>query len=155
MTEFRDRGSELQDTFVGKRRPVPISAVLKTGLRHAKSHQVSGSSLLVGSLFCLQNSQKRKALDTNIGGFVSSTSAIDFLKASSLALACYKHLQGTAGGVGACSSVDRLTPMCPRFGWCGTVEKASPECLEPLLAELRRIEKEGGGRGYPIGLQGF
>jgi hypothetical protein len=52
-------------------------------------------SPLVGSSFFLQMPQKRKALDVRVVGFVSSTSAIDFSKASFLALACYKRLQGT------------------------------------------------------------
>jgi hypothetical protein len=50
----------------------------------------------------------------NIGGFVSSTSAVDYPKVSSLALAYFKCLQGTAGGVGESSSVDRLTDV-PEF----------------------------------------
>jgi hypothetical protein len=41
-------------------------------------------------------------------------SAVDYSKASSLALARYKWLQGTAGGVGESSSVDCLTDV-PEF----------------------------------------
>jgi hypothetical protein len=66
----------------------------------SRNEQVSGSSPLVGSLYCLQILQKDKDLGDRVGGFVSSTSAVDHPKASSSALACYKLLQGTAGGVG-------------------------------------------------------
>jgi hypothetical protein len=45
------------------------------------------------------------------GGFVSSTSAVDYPEASSLALACYKCVQGTAGGVGESSGIGRLTDV--------------------------------------------
>ena len=41
-------------------------------------------------------------------------SAVDYPKASPLALACYEWLQGTAGGVGESSSVDCLTDV-PEF----------------------------------------
>ncbi len=41
-------------------------------------------------------------------------SAVDYPKASPLALACYKCVQGTAGGVGESSSVDCLTDV-PEF----------------------------------------
>jgi hypothetical protein len=47
------------------------------GNRLTRNEQVSGSSPLVGSLLYLQNPQKQKASDQNIGGFVSSTSAVD------------------------------------------------------------------------------
>jgi hypothetical protein len=48
--------------------------------------------------------------------FVSrALSAVDYPKASSLALACYKWLQGTAGGVGGSSCIDRLADV-PEFG---------------------------------------
>jgi hypothetical protein len=53
-----------------------------------RNEQVSGSSPLVGSSFLLQIPQKRKALDVHVKGFVSSTSAVDYLKTSSSALAC-------------------------------------------------------------------
>src|SRR5215217_8579839 len=43
-----------------------------------RNEQVSGSSPLVGSLFYLQNPYKRKAHDVGVGGFVSSTSAVDY-----------------------------------------------------------------------------
>src|SRR5918992_1436957 len=43
--------------------------------------------------------------------YVSSTSAVDFPRASSLALALYKWLQGTAGGVSDSSGIDRLTDV--------------------------------------------
>ena len=39
---------------------------------------VSGSSPLVGSLFCLQIPQKGKFPDVGVGDFVSSTSAVDY-----------------------------------------------------------------------------
>jgi hypothetical protein len=77
---------------------------------------VSGSSPLVGSPFYLQNPQKQKAFDQNIGDFVSSTSAVDYPKASSLISVCCKWLQGIAGGVGGSSGMDRLTDM-PGFRW--------------------------------------
>jgi hypothetical protein len=90
--------------------------------------------------FCLQNPQKQETPDDRIGGFVSSTSAVDFPKASYLALGCYKRLQGTEGGVGASSGVDPLTDMpevrlvrhrrknfarVPRRGILGTSPKRS------------------------------
>ena len=44
--------------------------------------------------------------------FVSGAlSAVDYPKASYSALACYKWLQGTAGGVGESSGIDRLTDV--------------------------------------------
>src|SRR5215211_8090972 len=44
--------------------------------------------------------------------FVSrALSAVNYPKASSLALACYEWLQGTAGGVGESSGIDRLTDV--------------------------------------------
>jgi hypothetical protein len=47
--------------------------------------------------------------------FVSGAlSAVGYPKASSPALACYECVQGTAGGVGGSSSVDRLTDV-PEF----------------------------------------
>jgi hypothetical protein len=47
--------------------------------------------------------------------FVSrALSAVNYPKASS-ALACYEWLQGTAGGVGESSGIDRLTDV-PEFG---------------------------------------
>src|SRR3712207_6175450 len=42
---------------------------------------------------------------------VSRTSAVDSPRASSLALACYKWLRGTAGGANESSGVDRLTDV--------------------------------------------
>jgi hypothetical protein len=63
-------------------------------------------------------------------------SAVDFPRASSLALACHKSLQGTADGVGDSSGIDRLTEY-PGFDECGTVEKASPKCREAEFCELR------------------
>ncbi len=56
------------------------------------------------------------------GAFVSSTSAVDYPEASSLALAFYEWLQGTPGGVGESSGTERLTDV-PSFGGCDTVEK--------------------------------
>jgi hypothetical protein len=49
-----------------------------------------------------------------IEGFVSSKSAVDSPKALSLALARYECVQGTAGGVGESSGIDRFTdvPEC-------------------------------------------
>ena len=33
-----------------------------------------------------------------------------------------------------------VRPVCLNFGGCATVEKASPECLEPLhFSEVRRL----------------
>src|SRR5215207_7940597 len=44
--------------------------------------------------------------------FVSGAlSAVDYPKASYSALACYKWLQGTAGGIGESSGIDRLTDV--------------------------------------------
>ena len=54
-------------------------------------------------------------------------SAVDYPKASSSALACYKWLQGTAGGVGESSGIDRLTDV--------------PECREDKFSEAPRKEK--------------
>jgi hypothetical protein len=48
-----------------------------------RNEQVSGSSTLVGSLFCLQNPQKIKASDVLVGGFVR---AADHAEATSPAL---------------------------------------------------------------------
>ena len=60
--------------------------------------------------------------------FVSGAlSAVDYPKASSSALACYKWLQGTAVGVGESSSIDRLTDV-PESG-CGAVVRPSAETL--------------------------
>jgi hypothetical protein len=50
----------------------------------------------------------------NIGGFGSSWAAVDHSKASSLALAFYKWLQGTAGDAGETSGIERLTDV-PEF----------------------------------------
>jgi SAM-dependent methyltransferase len=61
---------------------------------------------------------------------------------------CYKRLQGTAGGgVGASSSVDRLTDVCPSFGWCGT--EASFKAVMDQLGPLRgdRCLEIGCGSG--------
>jgi hypothetical protein len=57
------------------------------------------------------NPVKRMGSDVSVGSFISGTSAVEYPKASSLALACYKCGQGTAGGVGESSSVDRLTDV--------------------------------------------
>src|SRR5215217_4957973 len=59
----------------------------------------------------LQNPGKREAHDVRVERFVSSTSAVDYPKALSSTLACYNWLQGTAGGVGESSNVDRLTDV--------------------------------------------
>jgi hypothetical protein len=77
--------------------------------KQTRNEQVSGSIQLVGSLFYLQNQQEQKASDQNIEGFVSSTSAVDYPEAPSLASVCCKWLQGIAGGVGGSSGMDRLT----------------------------------------------
>jgi hypothetical protein len=76
-----------------------------------RNEQVSGSSPLVGSLFYLQNQKKGEAHDVRVEGFVSSTSAVGYPKASSPALACYKWLQGTAGSVGESYGIERLTEV--------------------------------------------
>jgi hypothetical protein len=60
-------------------------------------------------LFLLANPVKTKSSRSSCRGLVSSTSAVDFPKASSLALACYKWLRGTAGSVSESSGIDRLT----------------------------------------------
>jgi hypothetical protein len=41
-----------------------------------RNEQVSGSSPLVGSVFCLQILQKPRAPNGEVSGFVSSTSAV-------------------------------------------------------------------------------
>jgi hypothetical protein len=66
-----------------KRKARRRGAVPSTIEQHTRNEQVSGSSPLVGSPFYLQNQQKQKASDQNIGGFVSSTSAINYPKVSS------------------------------------------------------------------------
>ena len=69
--------------------------------------------------------------------FVSrALSAVDYPKASSSALACYKWLHGTAVGAGESSGIDRLRDV-PGFRGCGTVEKASPKCREAAVSEVR------------------
>jgi hypothetical protein len=80
-----------------------------------RNEQESGSSPLVGSLFFLQNSQKDKRPQWDDRRLGSSRAAVDYPKVSSRALACYKWLQGTAGGVGESSGIDRLTDV-PEFG---------------------------------------
>jgi hypothetical protein len=65
-------------------------------------------------------------------GFASSTSAVEFPKAWSLALAFYEWLQGTAGGVGESSGIERLTDG-PEFRWVRHLEKASLECREVVV----------------------
>jgi hypothetical protein len=92
-----------------KRRARRRGAVPPAIERRTRNEQVSGSSPLVGFLFFLQILQKLKASDQNIEGFVSSTSAVDYPEAPSLASVCCKWLQGTAGGVGGSSGMDRLT----------------------------------------------
>jgi hypothetical protein len=67
-------------------------------------------------------------------GFVSSTSAVDYPKASSRTLVCYKWLQGTAGGVGDSSGIDRLTDVA-ESGWVR--HRRSPEYREVEYCELR------------------
>jgi hypothetical protein len=65
---------------------------------------------------------------------VSSTSAVDYPKASSLTLAFSEWLQGTAGGVGESSGIDRLTDV-PESGWVR--RRRSPECRDADYCELR------------------
>jgi hypothetical protein len=67
-------------------------------------------SPLVGSLFPCKTRKNEKSPMVAMGAL----SAVDYAKASSLALVCYKCLQGTAGGVGASSSVDCLSDV-PEF----------------------------------------
>ena len=57
---------------------------------------------------------KRSLQRALIEDYGSSRAAVDHPKASSLALACYKCVQGTAGSVGESSSVDPLTDV-PEF----------------------------------------
>ena len=66
------------------------------------------SSPLVGSLFTCKTCNKQKAPDVRVGGFVSSTSAVDYSKALPFALARYKRLQDIAGGAGEYSGIERL-----------------------------------------------
>jgi hypothetical protein len=92
-------------------REMQTRATLSNPRPHTRNEQVSGSSPLVGSPFYLQNTKKQKASDQNIGGFVSSTSAVDYPETSFLASVCCKWLQGIAGGVGGSSGIDRLTDV--------------------------------------------
>jgi hypothetical protein len=55
------------------------------------------------------NPVKTQSLQVGDGGFVSSTSAVDYPEAPSLASVCCKWLQGIAGGVGGSSGMERLT----------------------------------------------
>src|SRR5215208_2220801 len=58
------------------------------------------------TLFLPANPAETRSPDVRIWGFVSSTSAVDYPNASSLALACYTCVRGPAGGVGESYSVD-------------------------------------------------
>src|SRR5215217_3769942 len=84
----------------------------------------------------LQNPGKREAHDVRVERFVSSTSAVDYPKALSSALACYKWLQGTTGGVGRSSGMDGLTDV-PGFRRTRHRRQAPPECLGDRFCELR------------------
>jgi hypothetical protein len=67
----------------------------------------------------------------------SSRAAVDYPKASSLALACYTCVRGPAGGVGESYSVDCLTDV-PELWQVRHRRKTSPECLEEgTFSELR------------------
>ncbi len=63
-------------------------------------------------------------------------SAVDYPKASSSALACYKWLQGTAGGVGESSGIDRLTDV-PGFRRVRHRRKSFAQVREAEFYELR------------------
>ena len=68
--------------------------------------------------------------------FVSGAlSAVDYPKALSLTLAFSEWLQGTAGGVGESSGIDRLTDV-PESGW--VQRRRLPECRDADYCELRR-----------------
>jgi len=71
-----------------------------------------------------------------------------YRKASSLALACYKWLQATAGGVGASSGMDHLSDV-PGFRWVWHRRKGSPECREIEYCELRTNGVLGSSRKAP------
>src|SRR5215217_5696745 len=71
------------------------------------------------SFFRAKPVKRRKPRCTYRGLCQQYVSSKLYPKASSSALACYKWLQGTAGGVGEFSGIDRLTE-CPGFGGCGT-----------------------------------
>jgi hypothetical protein len=73
-----------------------VRAIPRSVSNLTPNEQVSGSSSLAGSSFCLQILQKDKDLGVRVGAL----SAVNYPKASSSALACYELLQGTAGGVG-------------------------------------------------------
>jgi hypothetical protein len=62
------------------------------------------------------NPQKDKRLQWDDRRLGSIRAAVDYPKASSRALACYKWLQGKAVGVGESSGIDRLSDV-PEFGW--------------------------------------
>jgi hypothetical protein len=66
-------------------------------------------------LFFLQIPQKDKRLQWDDRRLGSIRAAVDYPKVSSRALACYKWLQATAGGVGESSDIDRLADV-PEFG---------------------------------------
>jgi hypothetical protein len=65
--------------------------------------------------FFLQNSQKDTIPQWDDRRLGSSRAAVDYPKFSSRVLACYKWLQGRAGGVGESSGIDCLTDV-PEFG---------------------------------------
>ena len=66
-------------------------------------------------------------------------SAVGYSEASSLALACYKCVQSAQQVAQVNPLALTVRAMCPSFGRCATVEKASPECLEPLFSDVHDI----------------
>src|SRR5918995_3730459 len=68
---------------------------------------MSRSAVRVRSSALFFTCKSRKKMKTSV--FVSGdSSAVDYPKASSSALACYKLLEGTAGGLGESSGIERL-----------------------------------------------
>ena len=72
------------------------------------------------ALFFARKSRKKEKPSIIVLGTLS---AVDSPKALSLASACYEWLQGTAGGVGESSGIDRLTDV--------------PECVDVEFTEVR------------------
>src|SRR5215217_2512527 len=81
-----------------------------------RNEQVSGSSPLVGSLFCLQTRKKEKPRPDHWGLCQQCVSS----RLSRTLVPCVGVLQefagGTAGGVGESSDINRLTNV-PAFRW--------------------------------------
>src|SRR5215203_205938 len=72
---------------------------------------MSRSAVRVRSSALYFSCKSRKKEKTTM--YVSrALSAVEYPKASSSVLACYKWLQATAGGVGEFSGIDRLTDAC-------------------------------------------